>query len=121
MRLKNTILAHSRNTDDTADSLNCDGPTAVTLGRNIVSDNTCVPNPSTTGDLLSTDPNLDPYIRNNGGSTGNFMPLAGSPAIDYGLGCPGFDQRGVPRPIGPACDVGAVERGWVVFLPIVSR
>jgi hypothetical protein len=55
------------------------------------------------------------------GPTGNFMPLPDSPAIDYGLGCPAFDQRGVPRPIGAACDVGSVEYGWLVFLPGVMR
>jgi hypothetical protein len=120
-RLKNTILAGSRNTQDTADSLNCDGPTALTEGRNIVSDTTCVPFPSGAGDLLSTDPRLDPFIRDNGGSTRSFMPLADSPAIDYGLGCPPADQRGVPRPIGPDCDVGSVEYGWVLFLPEVTR
>src|SRR5262249_19606812 len=26
-----------------------------------------------------------------------------------GSGCPATDQRGEPRPVGPACDVGAVE------------
>ena len=120
-RLKNTILAHSRDTNDTGDSLNCDGPAAITEGRNIVSDNTCVPNPSATGDLLATDPELEPFIQDNGGSTRSFMPLPGSPAIDYGLGCPGVDQRGVRRPIGPACDVGSVEYGWRAFLPAVLR
>ena len=39
---------------------------------------------------------------------------AGSPAIDHGgtatTGCPATDQRGVPRPQGPACDIGAFEK-----------
>jgi hypothetical protein len=86
-----------------------------------VSDNTCVPSPSAAGDLLATDPKLEPFIKENVGSTRNFMPLPESPTIDYGLGCPGLDQRGVPRPIGPACDVGSVEYGWLVFLPGVMR
>ena len=37
---------------------------------------------------------------------------AGSAAIDQaptGPGCPGEDQRGVPRPSGAACDIGAYE------------
>ena len=33
----------------------------------------------------------------------------GSPAIDAGSGCPAVDQRGVGRPAGPACDIGAYE------------
>jgi hypothetical protein len=120
-RIKNTILANSRNTNDTNSSLNCDGPAAISDGRNIVSDNTCVPNPSAAEDLLSTDPKLELFLNDNGGPTRTFMLLPDSPAIDYGLGCPSTDQRGLPRPIGLACDVGAVEYGWVDFLPLVSR
>jgi hypothetical protein len=119
--LKNSILANSRTTDNGSSSLNCDGLTTTSLGRNIVSDNTCVPNPSSTGDLLSTDPQLEAFLADNGGPTRNFMLLPGSPAIDYGLGCPDIDQRGIPRPIGVACDVGSVEYGWLVFLPAIVR
>jgi len=37
--------------------------------------------------------------------------LAGSPAIDAGnpSNCPGTDQRGVARPFGAGCDIGAFE------------
>jgi hypothetical protein len=37
--------------------------------------------------------------------------LVGSPAIDAGDDsvCPVTDQRNIPRPIGPHCDVGAFE------------
>ncbi|WP_220454205.1 choice-of-anchor Q domain-containing protein [Nocardioides immobilis] len=51
-------------------------------------------------------------LADNGGPTRTRMPLAGSPAIDAGAtgGCPGADQRGVRRPRGTACDIGAVER-----------
>jgi hypothetical protein len=51
----------------------------------------------------------------NGGPTQTLLPLAGSPVVDRvptgGPGCSGSgkDQRGVPRPQGPACDIGAVE------------
>ena len=119
--VQNSILANSRNTNDTASSLNCDGPALTTLGRNIVSDNTCVPNPSSAGDLLSTDPKLEAFHADNGGTTRSFMLLPDSPAIDYGLGCPDIDQRGMHRPIGPACDTGAVEYGWRAFLPGIWR
>jgi hypothetical protein len=38
--------------------------------------------------------------------------LAGSAAIDaYSGGCPSADQRGVARPQGTACDIGAYEVG----------
>jgi hypothetical protein len=45
----------------------------------------------------------------NGGLTPTHALLAGSPAIDRGLNCPGDDQRGVGRPQGSACDIGAYE------------
>jgi len=39
--------------------------------------------------------------------------VTGSPAIDAvpngSCGLPNPDQRGVARPIGPACDIGAFE------------
>jgi hypothetical protein len=54
--------------------------------------------------------------------------LAGSPAIDSAnaAACAaahvnGVDQRGVWRPVGPGCDIGAFEFGQTLFLPIVFR
>jgi hypothetical protein len=49
---------------------------------------------------------------NNGGPTRTLLPAADSPAINSAIGCPtpAIDQRGVSRPVGAACDVGAVER-----------
>jgi hypothetical protein len=40
------------------------------------------------------------------------MPETGSAATDAAIGCPSpaEDQRGVGRPAGAACDIGAVER-----------
>jgi CSLREA domain-containing protein len=45
----------------------------------------------------------------NDGETDTHALLAGSPAIDAGAGCPLGDQRGVSRPQGVGCDVGAYE------------
>jgi hypothetical protein len=53
--------------------------------------------------------------------------LPGSPAQDTGtcsFGAPGSDQRGVLRPQGAGCDMGAVEHDvltWYVYLPMVIR
>jgi hypothetical protein len=45
-----------------------------------------------------------------GGATQTIPLLEGSPAIDsYNTGCLGSDQRGVVRPQGAACDIGASE------------
>ncbi|MCB0976555.1 MAG: CSLREA domain-containing protein [Acidimicrobiales bacterium] len=57
-------------------------------------------------------------LANNGGPTATKLPLPGSGAQNViPIGTPGlcdpqgsYDQRGVIRPVGPACDVGAVEQ-----------
>lgn len=116
--LKNTIVAF--NNDTKTGVLNCDGPYMRTLGHNLIGDFTCI-SPAT-GDLNDTDPKLGP-LADNGGTTLSFLPLAGSPAIDAGddTGCPSFDQRGYPRPIATACDIGSVEAGSALWLPQLRR
>ncbi|MGO9246038.1 MAG: choice-of-anchor Q domain-containing protein [Verrucomicrobiia bacterium] len=63
-----------------------------------------------TGDLLNVNPLLGP-LTDNGGPTFTCALLPGSPAIDAGtcVGAPPYDQRGVLRPQGAACDIGAFE------------
>lgn len=50
-------------------------------------------------------------LSDNGGATSSFLPAPDSPAVDAGTtaGCPATDQRGVARPQGLSCEVGAVE------------
>jgi uncharacterized repeat protein (TIGR01451 family) len=50
-------------------------------------------------------------LADNGGSTPTLALLSGSPAIDTGTcsGAPSTDQRGVARPQGSTCDIGAYE------------
>lgn len=63
------------------------------------------------GGNLDADPLLN-ALADNGGFTATMLPMAASPAIDAGDcagGQPATDQRGVARPLGPACDIGAVE------------
>ncbi|HSO99642.1 MAG TPA: M23 family metallopeptidase [Solirubrobacteraceae bacterium] len=58
------------------------------------------------------NPRLGP-LRDNGGPTSTLAIAEGSAAIDRGpsrgAGCPPSDQRGVRRPEGRACDIGAYE------------
>ena len=77
-------------------------------GHNLDSDNTC--NLSSVGDLPNTDPLLGP-LQDNGGPTETHALLPESPAIDAGdnAACPSTDQRGIIRPQGSACDIGAFE------------
>jgi hypothetical protein len=65
---------------------------------------------SAPGSMNNTDPELG-LLGNYGGPTQTVPLLAGSPAIDAAGagGCPATDQRGVPRPIGGICDIGAYE------------
>jgi hypothetical protein len=64
-------------------------------------------------------------LQNNGGPTKTHALPSGSDAIDAGntAGCVDGDgapitkdQRGVPRPFGSYCDVGAFEVSDVIFL-----
>ena len=48
-------------------------------------------------------------LSDNGGPTDTQAVLAQSLALDAGAGCPLIDQRGVSRPRGRACDIGAYE------------
>jgi hypothetical protein len=82
--------------------------TITDAGYNISSDNSV--NLTGTGSSKNTDPKLG-VLRNNGGPTQTMMPQVGSPIIDRitnGI-CLAIDQRGISRPVGPACDAGAVE------------
>jgi hypothetical protein len=60
------------------------------------------------------DPGLGP-LADNGGPTATMALGIGSAAIDRvpasGAGCPATDERGVQRPQGGACDIGAFEVG----------
>jgi predicted outer membrane repeat protein len=65
---------------------------------------------ASTGNIIGVNPLLG-GLANNGGLTQTRLPLPGSPAIDA-IACtnaPATDQRGVARPQGVQCDIGAVE------------
>lgn len=61
-------------------------------------------------DVQDLDPRLA-ALANNGGVGPTLMPAMDSPAVDAGADdvCAETDQRGVSRPQGPRCDIGAVE------------
>ena len=82
-------------------------------GGNIDDQNLCKFTDAT--DHPSTDAQLG-ALQNNGSPTDTQLPPVASPPIDAGVdaACQDLpektDQRGVPRPQGPHCDSGAVER-----------
>jgi hypothetical protein len=112
--LRNTIVANSTGGG------NCSG--TITNNSNNIDDGTTCGWGSANGSMSGTDPWLG-SLRNNGGPTKTHFPSPYSPAIDHGTntGCPATDQRGVPRPHGAACDIGAVEAVYLLYLPLVRR
>ena len=80
-------------------------------------------------DFPAADQGVDPMLgslADNGGPTETLLPATGGPAVDVvapvGGACPvpdfveasdpydDTDQRGIARPAGSGCDLGAVER-----------
>jgi hypothetical protein len=63
-----------------------------------------------TNNIVGGDPKLG-VLATNGGPTQTMLPKSDSPAIDAAddANCPATDQRGVNRPLGAHCDIGAVE------------
>jgi CSLREA domain-containing protein len=88
----------------------CDGyyTGLVSMGHNLDSGTTC--GLVAAGDLSNVNPRLD-ALKSNGGFTQTMALQATSSAIDAGdnAACPATDQRGVARPQGAACDIGAYE------------
>lgn len=104
--LTNSIVANSA-------GANCSG--AITGSNNLDSGNTC-------GFTISNQNPLLAALASNGGTTQTHALSVGSPAIDAGSLCPppATDQRGVVRPFGGACDIGAFEFTPGVDLRIIK-
>ena len=79
----------------------------VSGGDNVIQDDSCNPAAS---DVIIWDA-LIGSLADNGGPTQTHALLSGSPAIDAANSafCPTTDQRGVARPQGTQCDIGAYE------------
>ncbi|MBN1438080.1 MAG: right-handed parallel beta-helix repeat-containing protein, partial [Anaerolineales bacterium] len=99
--MRNTIVA-----DNAAG--NCGGLSVTSQGHNLDTDGTCAL--ADPGDLSGLPANLGP-LADNGGGTFTHALLPGSPALEAGddATCMATDQRGVARPQGLHCDMGAYE------------
>lgn len=104
LTLSNTIVSTVESGSD------CGGVTPVqSLGYNLHTDGTCG-NPQQT-DISFGNPGLL-ALADNGGLSNTHALQAGSDAVDAGNcgnGATAKDQRGVARPQGNACDIGAYE------------
>jgi hypothetical protein len=106
----NSIIAKNNQGAD------CSSPISSS-GHNLEGGTTCAFTAPT--DRQSVDPLLGPLMVNAPISVSKSIQrathalLPGSPAIDPGgdttTGCPATDERGVPRPKGVSCDIGAFE------------
>jgi len=107
LEVTNSILAG--NTSGVSGAENCFPPSLGRGSHSIEDRDTC--GFSSTSALVNTDPLLEP-LGENGGPTLTHTLGPGSPAVDTAIGksCPARDQRGVHRPQGESCDIGAVEQ-----------
>jgi predicted outer membrane repeat protein len=109
--LKNSIVANSVSGgncfNEPASAANLDSD-----GFNLSTDTTCTQFFNQSGDKNNQAALLN-LLANNGGPTQTHLPSSNpkSPAIDNGTtaGCNNRDQRGIQRPQGSSCDMGAVE------------
>jgi len=115
VNLKNSIVARNMANSAGPDCHNT--ATLISLDYNLVGDDSGCPFTPQTGDQVNVDPLLG-ELQYNGGPTETRALLLGSPAFDAipigsctdHLGMPiTTDQRGVARPQGSACDIGAYE------------
>src|SRR6185503_5476961 len=102
--IRNTILANNTATSSGPDCLG----TINNSDHNILGNTSDCTLTAGAGDQFNVDPLISAYPV---GLSGYFTLLAGSPAIDGGdpATCLSTDQRGMTRPQGSACDVGAYE------------
>jgi CSLREA domain-containing protein len=101
-----------------ADGLDCFG-TIASLDYNLIGETAdCTLSGGSSHDLIGADPLLGP-LQDNGGPTDTRALMPGSPALDAGnpalpesdlAACSSVDQRGLARPQGTRCDIGAFER-----------
>ncbi len=115
--LRNTIVANSAAGGNCACRDQTSGCITDAGGNLSYPDNTC---PG-----IVADPKLEP-LATNGGLTKTMSLSDGSPAIDAAADCRDFssvvasDQRGIPRPQGLRCDIGAYERSAINFMGFYS-
>jgi hypothetical protein len=97
-------------------------------GYNLIGNNSGITFSAATGDLVGTssnpiDPRLSP-LQNNGGATPTHALMIDSPALNAGNpaipgsggnACLATDQRGVTRPQGGHCDIGAYEVNYLTI------
>jgi CSLREA domain-containing protein len=125
--LGNTIVSGNRNSDGSAGD--CSG-SLVSAGFNLIEteDGCSGVSGEVALDKVQVSAGLAP-LADNGGITRTHALLEGSPAIDAGspsapgtggASCEATDQRGISRPQGNTCDIGAYESSFSQSPPTPS-
>lgn len=108
LTVRRTIVAGNTDASTGAEAPDCSGGPA-SGGSNLIGNDLNCAYISDPTDKVNMSATLGP-LAHNGGPTMTHSLLTGSPAIDGVTGtCEVNDQRGVPRPQGTGCDIGAYE------------
>ncbi len=118
-QIRNTIFWDNTATSDGAQIYNGDAGSTPSISDSVVQDG--CPAGSTCTNIITADPMLG-TLGDYGGFTQTIPLLPGSAAINTGneTYCPANDQRGVARPQGPQCDIGAFEYVFTNQPPIAN-
>ena len=121
--LTNVIIANSPSGGDCANDSNA--TISTDSGHNLIEDSAhaCGLTDGVNGNIIGKDPQLG-ALTDFGGPGRQVLPLkSGSPAIDAGEdnNCPSADQRGVSRPQGSHCDIGAYEANHTPIAVTVNQ
>ena len=127
IHISNSILQGNLTPNPTSHESDCQGE-LISEGYNLIGNPIGCNwgNDSTT--FVGVDPKLG-VLRNNGGSTFTHALLPSSPMINAGnpaapgsasRACELVDQRGITRPQGFVCDIGAYETNSNLYLPIMQ-
>jgi predicted outer membrane repeat protein len=123
LSMENSIIAGNTSPGATPDD--CVGA-INSLDYNLIQSTAgCTITNTTTHNITGVSPQLA-ALAQNGGPTQTMALLAASPAIDAAndATCALVDQRGMPRPQGAHCDMGAFEyqfSTYWIYLPLVQR
>ena len=108
LNLENSVVANNTVFTGASDMYG----TVISRGHNLVKETSGAVFIARTGDITTGDDPKLGVLTDNGGPTKTMALLSGSPAINAGACSGGLstDQRGMIRPQGGACDIGAYER-----------
>ena len=117
LKVGNSLIAGNSSTS----APDCDG-ILISEGHNLLGSSASCSGPTDgiNGDLVGSPASpLDPQLgllQGNGGATKTHALLDSSPAIDAGKpsSCTATDQRGIARPQGARCDIGAYEFDGII-------